>query len=197
MRIISERKGFQADHSSTSYEFLAVKKLSAEAKKAVGELSSRARPTDTRVSFVYEREGYDLPGGWEPLMERHYDVMSSESYDWWTLAMAFEADAKLVETLEAYAFRGDDDQGVDVEAKDGRVVVTLYCRLQPEFSSVDSFLKLLVENRKLLMQGDCRLLYGVWEQYGADDDDDDAPPDTDMAGTPKAAQRLLDMMTSD
>jgi len=34
-----------------------------------------------RASFVYHAEGYDIPGGWEPLMARHYDVMYSESYD--------------------------------------------------------------------------------------------------------------------
>ena len=198
MRIISERKGFQADHSSTSYEFLAVDGvLSAEDKQAVGKLSSRARPTDTRVSFVYEGEGYDLPGGWRPLMERYYDVMFSESYSWWTLALSFPADANLLRTLESYAFWGVDDRGVEIRTADGRVVVTLYCRLQADFASADSFLELLAANRALLMEGDCRLFYGMWELYGKGQEwAEGTPPDTDMAGLPQAAKQLLDMMTS-
>ena len=36
-------------------------------------------------------DAYDIPGGWEVLMEKYYDVMYSESYDWWTLALAFDA----------------------------------------------------------------------------------------------------------
>jgi hypothetical protein len=52
MKIISFRKGFTADHSSTSYEFLAIDKaLGKQAKAEVAALSSRARPTARRVSF--------------------------------------------------------------------------------------------------------------------------------------------------
>lgn len=82
MKIISVKKGFTSDHSSTSYEFLAVDKvLSKKERQAVASLSSRANPTSREVSFVYHADGYDIPGGWESLMEKYYDVMYSESYD--------------------------------------------------------------------------------------------------------------------
>ncbi|PIV52650.1 MAG: hypothetical protein COS17_08155, partial [Elusimicrobia bacterium CG02_land_8_20_14_3_00_37_13] len=85
MRILSIRKGFQADHSSTSYEFFAIDKpLTRSERENVAKLSSRARPTKRRVSFIYHGDWNDLPGGWEQLMEKYYDVMYSESYDWWT-----------------------------------------------------------------------------------------------------------------
>lgn len=133
MRIISIRKGFQADHSSTSYEFLAVdKKLDAKQRRAVAKLSSRADPTNRRVSFVYNSEWHDLPGGWEPLMTTYYDVMYSESYDWWTLAMAFNASENLVKRLNDYEFDGIDDMGVRVAEDNGRVVVSISCRLDPD-----------------------------------------------------------------
>jgi hypothetical protein len=131
MKILSVRRGFLADHSSTSYEFVALDKpLSSEARAAVGDLSSRADPTARRVSFVYHAEGYDIPGGWEPLMEQYYDVMYSESYDWWTLAMAFDtSDEELAENLRKYAFDGVEELGVSVTGSAGRMIVTISCRL--------------------------------------------------------------------
>lgn len=41
-------------------------------------------------------------------MEKYYDVMYSESYDWWTLALAFNADQKTIKEIERY----EDDLGV-------------------------------------------------------------------------------------
>lgn len=213
MRIISERKGFQADHSSTSYEFLAVdRKLKPEEKKAVAKLSSRARPTGTKVSFVYNGDWSDLPGGWKPLMEKYYDVMYSESYDWWTLAMAFDTDEKTIEILRKYAFSGCDDLGVSIEDDGIRVVVSISCRIEPDrryfrykndydyegdededAPSYDPFLKLLTKNREYLKKGDYRLLYGVWEQYGESEEDFDAP-ELPMDKLPKPIKDLLDML---
>ena len=89
MKIISVHQGFARDHSSTSYQFLAVDKpLSEKARRDVSSLSRRANPTQRHVSFIYHAEGYDIPGGWEKLMRDYYDVMYSESYGWWIFAMA-------------------------------------------------------------------------------------------------------------
>ena len=107
MKILSIRKGFQGDHSSTSYEFFAVDKpLSRTECQKVASLSSRASPTKRKVSFIYHGDWSDLPGGWEPLMEKYYDVMYSESYDWWSLAMAFNTDQKAIEKIKKYEFSG-------------------------------------------------------------------------------------------
>ena len=130
MRIISVRRGFASDHSSTSYEFLAVDRpLSREARAQVRALSSRAAPTKRRVSFIYHVEGYDIPGGWEPLLRKHYDVMYSESYDWWTLGFAFNAPEAQQHEIAQYGFEGIDGQGVYVLTYDQRVVVSIFCRL--------------------------------------------------------------------
>ncbi len=204
MKILSVRRGFVADHSSTSYEFLAVDKpLGAKARAAVAGLSSRARPTKRRVSFIYHAEGYDIPGGWEPLLFKHYDVMYSESYDWWTLAVAFDADSEtLVSKLERYAFEDTEGLGVHVRRKKGRVLVTISCRLHadalapagwddayddeqqeehdqgsgPIVATGDSLLlDLLASVRSCLMRGWFEPLYAVWQQYGEENDEDEAP----------------------
>ncbi|MCY2990155.1 MAG: hypothetical protein NTY19_20115 [Planctomycetota bacterium] len=128
MKIIAVHKGFACDHSSTSYEFLAMDKpLGEKARRAVSALSSRANPTGRRVSFIYHAEGYDIPGGWEKLMREYYDVMHSESYGWWTFAMAFDAPKKQQEALRPYAFSGTDDLGVSVSCDGRRVTVAVHC----------------------------------------------------------------------
>lgn len=189
MKILSIRKGFTSDHSSTSYEFLAVNKaLDAKERKAVASLSSRADPTSRRVSFTYHVDGYDIPGGWQALMEKYYDVMYSESYDWWTLALAFQAPSQKIGELENYEFTGEDDLGIEIAHQGGRVIVTIHCRLDDSILSEsyddydeeedetdqgdeswqdeDELLSLLVEVREQLQQGDYRPLYAVWKKYG-------------------------------
>ncbi len=132
MKIISVSRGFTADHSSTSYEFLAVDKpLNAEERKAVRSLSSRCRPGIRRVNFIYHADGYDIPGGWVPLLKSYYDVMYSESYDWWTLAMAFPATVEKGEALERYEFSDIDELGIQVYAGEKRAIVVIHCRLSP------------------------------------------------------------------
>ena len=206
MKIISVRKGFASDHSSTSYEFLAVDKpLSKSARATVASLSSRTHPTARRVSFTYNAEGYDLPGGWHDLMLHHYDVMYSESYDWWLLAMAFDAPEKLQQAAAEYEFDGYDDQGVEVTIDGNRVIVEIHCRLDlgmayaydydegyydededdDDIDTNDYLLSLLVQIREQLIQGDFRALYEVWNVYGWEDDEEDdlftppVPPEKD------------------
>lgn len=206
MKIISVRKGFASDHSSTSYEFLAVDKpLSKSARTTVASLSSRAHPTARRVSFTYNAEGYDLAGGWHNLMLHHYDVMYCESYDWWILAMAFDAPEKLQQAAAEYDFDGDDGQGVDITIDGNRVIVGIHCRLDlgmayaydhdegyndededdDDIDTNDYLLSLLTRIRGQLIQGDFRALYEVWKVYGWDDDEEDdlltppVPPEKD------------------
>lgn len=203
MRIISIRKGFTSDHSSTSYEFLAVDKALGKKEKAeVASLSRRANPTSRRVSFIYHVDGYDIPGGWENLMEKYYDVMYREDYDWWTFAIAFNTEQEQIEELQKYEFSGEDDLGVTIESNGKRVIVVIHCRVDREyiddsydeyeddyedeeedsesdreegagFVAEDELLNLLVQVRQQLINGDYRTLYAVWEKYGGFDDEDD------------------------
>jgi len=225
MKILSVRRGFLADHSSTSYEFLAIDKpLDARAKAAVSRLSSRASPTSRRVRFIYRAEGYDIPGGWEPLILKHYDVMYSESYDWWTLAVAFDTtDKALLSKLEEYAFEGVDDLGVYVSHAKGRVVVTIACRLAADAlaggawddryygdgdeddedlddgvaaATGDALLDLLARVRSCLMRGECEPLYAVWEEYGCEEEEGAPPRPKETASGRAVAAELSAMLES-
>ncbi len=212
MKIFSIRKGFQADHSSTSYEFLAIDKpLNKSQRKKVASLSSRARPTKRRVSFIYHGEWNDLPGGWEPLMGNYYDVMYSESYSWWTLVMAFETKAKIIKEISNFEFDGIDDMGVTVESQGKRVIVSIFCHLDPglgfdndyhdyndydeddldtAIESDDFLLNLLMQNREYLKIGDYRLLYGVWQKYGFEIEDDEDYKDENFPVEPSGMNKL-------
>ncbi|NLC55463.1 MAG: hypothetical protein GX774_01325 [Armatimonadetes bacterium] len=201
MKVISVSQGFTSDHSSTSYEFLAVDKpLSKEARSRVASLSRRANPTRRRVSFIYHVDGYDIPGGWKPLMRDYYDVMYSESYDRWNLVMAFNAPKEQQEALAAYGFDNEDGYGVQVTTFDSRVIVSVNCSLASDAISYleesyeeseekeegatleveDELLNLLIQVRQQLMRGDYRTLYAVWEMYGWEEGEDEeeewAPP---------------------
>ncbi|NLB42332.1 MAG: hypothetical protein GX815_08740 [Clostridiales bacterium] len=208
MRIISIKRGFASDHSSTSYEFLAVDKvLNKKEKVEVAALSRRARPTSRRVSFVYHVDGYDIPSGWEELMDKYYDVMYREDYDWWTLALAFNTAQEQMVELKKYDFIGENDLGVSVDSKGKRVVIAIYCRINMAYAldtwdTYDEFedeegeedggggvgfvvenelLNLLVQVRQQIIDRDYRALYAVWEKYGSIDYDDEfdvpVPPD--------------------
>lgn len=227
MKIISARCGFTSDHSSTSYEFVAIDKpLDKDARSKVSSLSSRANPTKRKVSFVYNAEGYDIPGGWEALMRDHYDVMWSESYDWWTLAMAFNASKDQQEEIAKYEFYGADDLGVRVITDDSRVVVSIHCTLDSGmlaglmgyydeeeseeeeetddtgYEPDDSLLSLLTHIRKQLIDGDYRSLHAVWEEYGCEDEEEDdeefekPPVPPEKPTGTQVVERLRNMLTT-
>ncbi len=210
MKIIAVHRGFACDHSSTSYEFLAVDKpLAQKARRDVSSLSSRANPTRRRVSFIYHAEGYDIPGGWEKLMREYYDVMYSESYGWWTFAMAFDAPKEQQEALMRYEFSGMDELGVYVSCEGSRVTVAIHCHADNDslyglqhgyedygddfdeqdeeeeesggatFESEDSLLNLLTRVRQQLIDGDYRTLFAVSEIYGWEDEEETPPRPSD------------------
>ncbi len=190
MKIISVRKGFTADHSSTSYEFLAIDKpLDHDAIEDVGSLSSRAFPTDRAVSFSYNVDGYDTPGGWWPLMEEYYDLMYSESYDWWMFAVAFPVTESQKDGLKSYTFDGLEDLGVNIEFAEDRIIVSFYCVLDysetfaildsgidygyyddeyelEDYLNDDRLFRLLLDIRKQLTNEDYRVFDVFWHQYG-------------------------------
>jgi len=166
VKIISIKKGFAADHSSTSYEFYAIDQvLGSKEKAAVSGLSSRVDPTKRKASFFYHGEWSDLPGGWKPLMEKYYDVMWSESYGSWILAMAWNTDAVTIKKLKQFVVPGIDEWGINVYNKKDRVIISIDCHMGMD-ENIRNLIKLLKKNREYLMKGDYRLLKGIIERYG-------------------------------
>ena len=215
MKIISHRKGFTADHSSTSYEFYAIDRVLGPAERAVvSGLSSRVNPTGKRAGFIYHGEWNDLPGGWEPLMENYYDVMWSESYGWWTLVMAWNTDKATIKKLSQFDFAGADDVGINIYNKKNRIILSVECRLDilltdedgyydnydyeedeydEENINIDNLLRLLEKNREYLMKGDFRLLKGIIDLYATDEYPSNLPDGTsEDSELPEEIEELLD-----
>ena len=142
MRILRVRRGFQADHSSSSYLFYAVDHpVSAEGRAVARRYSSRAEVHDRTVRYQKWGESDLNSHAYKALLGEHYDVMVSESYDWWTLMIALPKTPQTQALLAPFTdARGYDDQGVEVEDYGKRLVVVIYCAFEGngvEFAGYD------------------------------------------------------------
>src|SRR3954454_3286546 len=89
MQILRVRRGFQADHSSSSYLFYAVDHpVSAAGQKVAHRYSSYAEVDEHYARYVKWGERELPPEAFPALLDEHYDVMVEESYGWWTLMIA-------------------------------------------------------------------------------------------------------------
>lgn len=87
MRILSIRQSFDADHSSSTYEFFSFDRLTAEQKEAVQALTGESGRRHLR--FHYVGDWRDIPDDWpDKLLAMGYDVLISESYDWWAVHLS-------------------------------------------------------------------------------------------------------------
>src|SRR5205823_4258431 len=125
-------RGFQADHSSSSYLFYAVDHpVGAEGQRIAHRYSSRAEVDEHTARYQKWGESDLSHEAYKALLSKHYDVMASESYDWWTLMIAVpktpETEALLAPFHDA---RGYDDQGVEVEDYGSRLVAVVYCAFE-------------------------------------------------------------------
>lgn len=131
MKIYWIKDGYETDHSSTSYTFYSsTKRLTYEERKLAERFSSRAHATARKVSFHYNGEWTGLPGGAEEeLLDKYFDIMVSESYDWWTMAVSFDYNEKLLRKLNQYQCDGPNDTGIQIKRTDKKIVLHIYCRL--------------------------------------------------------------------
>jgi len=188
MKIISIRHGFECDHSSSNYEFFSSERPLTEAeRKAVSGYSSRSRPGTRKATFQYHGDWADLPSGAEEdLLTNYFDILVSESYDWWHFAIAFDYDKKLFDNLKKYECEGSDDTGLVVEKMDNRIVLHIYCQIEYEpFSpgqfptgieeeeedqsrvevDFEEFRNLLINLKREIIKGDFSSLHAVAEFY--------------------------------
>jgi hypothetical protein len=203
MRILRLRRGFQADHSSSSYLFYAVDHpVSAKGRQIAHRYSSRAEVEDRMVRYEKWGESSLSYDAYKALLSEHYDVMVSESYDWWTLMIALpktpQTEALLAPFTDACGY---NDQGVEVEDYGKRLVVVIYCQFEGngvEFGGYDedpleALADLLVEVRAELIAGDTSLLEAVVSFYDGDepDEDEDEADEGRPAPPPAAALDAL------
>jgi len=101
IKILSVRQSFEANHSSSTYEFFALDQLTPERRAAVQSLTDESGRRHLR--FHYWGDWGSLPSGWrEKLFALGYDIMVSESYDWWAVHLSLPHDPALQAQLQPY-----------------------------------------------------------------------------------------------
>jgi hypothetical protein len=96
MKIMSCCTGYATDHSSSTYEFYSLDRLTKEQKEAVESLTGQ-RPQGRNIGFHYWGDFRDIPSNWiEELLSDPCDIMVSESYDWWSTEMSLPYDEDLL-----------------------------------------------------------------------------------------------------
>ncbi|MBU0493172.1 MAG: hypothetical protein KKA73_05410 [Chloroflexi bacterium] len=195
MRILSVRRGFDADHSSSSYEFFAFQKLTPEQRAAVQQLTDES--PRRHLSFHYVGDWQDIPSDWpDQLLASGYDVMVSESYDWWTVRLALPHDPDLQARLEPYQCESDGN-GFAVDAVGERLL--LYFGMQLDYNAAysefgeDAFeglADLFKDVRDELLAGDLSAAWATYQTYGEYDDEESEP----AAPLSASAKTLLNVM---
>jgi hypothetical protein len=107
MQILSTRRQFIADHSSTNYFFYAAKPLSQEAQDFASALSSHVEVDSRTAQITYNGEFADLGDERRKKFLTHYDVEVRESYDWWTLSVMLEPEKLRGIKLKDFEAKGE------------------------------------------------------------------------------------------
>jgi hypothetical protein len=195
MRILSIRHTYDGDHSSSSYEFFSFDRLTAEQRAAVRELTGESARRHLR--FHYMGDWSDIPGEWpDRLLSMGYDVMVSESYDWWSVCLSMPYDAELEERLQPYECESDGN-GLDVRVVDERLLVSI--GMQMDYGAAyDAFGEdpfeglsdLFASVRDELPAGDLSAAWAAYQIYGDDEEEGPAPVEPLSA----SGRTLLDIM---
>ena len=190
MYILSLRWSFEADHSSSTYEFFARDRLTPEQRAAVQNLTGESPRRHLR--FHYRGDWSDIPSGWkDKLLMLGYDILVSESYDWWAVYLSLPHDPALLERLSHYECDSDGN-GFDVRVVGKRMI--LYFGMQLDYGAAyDEFredpfegLADLVEAvRDELLTGDLSAVWAMHKTYDGYEEVEPEPvePLSDSGGT--------------
>jgi hypothetical protein len=190
MRILSVRRTFEADHSSSSYEFFSFDRLTEKQREAVRVLTGESARRHLR--FHYVGDWRDIPSEWpDQLLTMGYDVMVSESYDWWSVCLSLPHDPALEERLQPYLCESDGN-GLDTRVVDDRLLVSFGMQMNYDAAygtfgedPFEGLSDLFEKIRDELLAGDLSAAWVTYETYGDDEEDEPEPvePLSASAGT--------------
>jgi hypothetical protein len=197
MRILSIRRGFEADHSSSSYEFFALDRLTPEQRAAVRELTGESGRRHLR--FHYMGDWSNIPDEWpDKLLATGYDILVSESYDWWSVQLSLPYDAILARRLRQYECESDSNGfGLRVVGKQ----MLLYFGMQLDYDAAygafgenlfEGLADLFETARGELLAGDPSVAWAMVETCGGYADGEAEPIEPLSA----SAETLLNLMES-
>ena len=172
MKIISCCTGYATDHSSSTYEFYSLDRLNKEQKEAVERLTGQ-RPRGRNIGFQYWGDFQDIPSNWiEELLSGPYDIMVSESYDWWSTKMSLPYDEDLPTKLGRYECEYDGC-GFWAQRVDDKMLLSFGYQLEygAAFDALGEkpfrgLADLFEEIRGEILAGDFSALQVIHEHYG-------------------------------
>jgi hypothetical protein len=172
MKILSYCTGYATDHSSSTYEFYSLDRLTKEQKETVERLTGQ-RPRGRNIGFQYWGDFQDIPSGWvEKLLSDSYDIMVSESYDWWSTRMSLSYDEDLLAKLGCYECEYDGC-GFWVQRVDDKMLLSFGYQLEygAAFDTLGEkpfrgLADLFEEIRDEILAGDFSALRAIHECYG-------------------------------
>ena len=197
MKIISMKRGFDADHSSSTYEFYALKPLKSKQREAVQGLTGES--PKRRLHFHYVGDWSDIPYNWkDKLLTLGYDILVSESYDWWGVYLSLPDDPALRVQLEPY--RTDSDgNGFDIEVVDERTI--LYFGMQLDYGAMydmygqnpfRGLTNLFKTVREELLAGDLSAVWPMYKTYGGYGDEDEPEPIEPLSDSADTLLRIME-----
>jgi hypothetical protein len=197
MRILSLRRGFDADHSSSTYEFFAINRLMPAQRAAVQALTGES--PRRHLSFHYVGDWQDIPSDWpEKLLSSGYDVMVSESYDWWTVQLSLPHDPALLARLQPYECESDSN-GFDVSVVGDRMVLDFGMQMDYDAAygafgenPFKGLAKLFETVREELLAGDLSAAWAMYQTYGGDAEAEVEPEPVEPLS--ESGHTLLDIM---
>ncbi len=126
------------------------------------------------LSFHYWGDWNDIPSTWpDKLLTLGYDILVSESYDWWTVYLSLPHDPVLLERLGQYECESDGN-GFGVRVVEGQMILGFGMQLDYgavyDMSGEDPFEGLadLFETvREELLAGDLSAAWAMYQTYGS------------------------------
>jgi hypothetical protein len=136
--ILSSRRQFIADHSSTNYLFYAAKPISKASHAVVSRLSSHVDVGSRTAQITYHGDFADLGNDRRKRFLQHFDVEVRESYDWWTLSVMLEP-GKLPKGINLEDYEVEGEASLTFEKQGKRICLCFEGWHQDYGSSYDEF----------------------------------------------------------
>jgi hypothetical protein len=119
----------------------------------------------------------DIPSDWpDKLLTLGYDILVSESYDWWSVYLSLPHDPALLVRLELYQCDSDGN-GFSTRLLDEKMI--LYFGMQLDYGALydmsgenpfKGLMSLFETVREELLAGDLSAVWAMYKTYGAYED---------------------------
>ena len=139
MKILSQRKGFDCDHSSVNYEFISDNKISDEAREFAKKSSHSFKIGRNKLEITIHGESYLSDHIQDALLEKYsIPLLIYEDYDWWNFLLMFDYEEKLMKNLENYDDIGCDHT-INVTKKDQKIEFWITVHIDCTYFDDDPF----------------------------------------------------------